>query len=417
MIQSLKFFYFAFLIFFLTTACSENRNLKPLDPAGLGPEGVQIRPVIKSTGDESNPSPAARKLKMVLATGQRAVAWLNLVNSHRDQINRLNLADKTTKNPVPPEKPNVSSVPLILEKHTARINDLPPEMKSFLLETPELVEVPPVADDLFIKHIREINSSYQQALRWLGHEPYFAEYAQQSVFDIRGYYFLTKEIDLNSQLVNFENLDAVKKNNYENWLTGLCHNSQIELVECGKQLKTSITQKQVPGFYSKYFPQAQTTYQNFFSARAIRSDLKWDAHRTQLTQDFINPTISKVATWLQLNIEDEWKALNFQLNIHFVPQNDFSPFVQFVPGVTPHVSGDNYQSITMDPDYSLDDYSTQWTIRHEFGHVLGFPDCYLEFYDEAAETMTYYTIEPDNLMCAWGGKLQPSHVEQLQKVY
>ena len=129
------------------------------------------------------------------------------------------------------------------------------------------------------------------------------------------------------------------------------------------------------------------------------------------------PTIAKVSEWLKLNIEAEWKAVGFQLRLNYVEKNLVSPFMQFVKGVTPHVSGPRHEIITMDPDYSLDDYTTQWTIRHEFGHVLGFPDCYLEFYDAAAETMTFYTIETDNLMCAWGGVLQPSHVEQLRKAY
>jgi len=52
----------------------------------------------------------------------------------------------------------------------------------------------------------------------------------------------------------------------------------------------------------------------------------------------------------------------------------------FEPGVTPHVNGIGGRIITMDANAPLDDYDVSWTIRHEYGHVLGFPDCYVEFY-------------------------------------
>ncbi len=417
MIKSLKFLTGLSFVFILTSGCSENRNGRPLDPAGLGPQGVQLRPIVKPAGAEKSETPAEQKFKTVLITGQKAIAWLNLVNLHRDLTTRLNLADLTTKNPVPPDKPNVISIAKIIEKYNSSLDELPSEMKPFLVSTENLIETPPVPDEVFLTHIRAINKTYQQALRWIAHEQYHDFYAGQNVYDIRGYYFLIKEQNLNQKLKDFDQLDTDTKASYQNWLAGLCHNSKIEITICSNELSTAISQHTIANYYKKYLPQAKITYENFFKVKAIRQDLKWDSARKQLTQDFIEPTIAKVANWLQTNIEQEWKALDFQLKLNFVPKNDFSPYVQFVAGVTPHVSGAHLESITMDPDYSLDDYSTQWTIRHEFGHVLGFPDCYLEFYDIPTESMTYYTIEPDNLMCAWGGKLQPSHIEQLKKMY
>ena len=44
--------------------------------------------------------------------------------------------------------------------------------------------------------------------------------------------------------------------------------------------------------------------------------------------------------------------------------------------------------------------NVQWTIRHEFGHVLGFPNCYLEFYDNDTATMVSYQLDVTNLMCS-----------------
>lgn len=131
----------------------------------------------------------------------------------------------------------------------------------------------------------------------------------------------------------------------------MCHNSNESKSNCLSEIETSLADSNLStaahDLYKKYLPVAQETYDQFFQVEKIRTD--------------------------------------------------FSPFLEFIKGVTPYVSGKTYNKITMDPDYSLDDYDTQWTIRHEFGHVLGFPDCYLEFFDPDKKEMTYYTIEPDNL--------------------
>lgn len=41
-------------------------------------------------------------------------------------------------------------------------------------------------------------------------------------------------------------------------------------------------------------------------------------------------------------------------------------------------------------------------LAHEFGHVLGFPDCYIEFFDEDKKELVYYEIgsESTNIMCS-----------------
>ena len=71
----------------------------------------------------------------------------------------------------------------------------------------------------------------------------------------------------------------------------------------------------------------------------------------------------------------------------------------------------------MDANSPLSEYNVQWTIRHEFGHVIGFPDCYHEFYDATESTMISYQIDITNLMCSRRGHLQQAHVDELRRVY
>lgn len=403
--------------FLLTAAaCSRDEVIsRPANPANLPPAGAEPTPTPKEI--EESVASSKAELQPILDMGQKAVTWLNLVNSHRDVSNRLNLADKNTKNPVPPEKPNVTSVKLLLEKFNTRLEAVPVEMRPYLIEGKEFVEVPPVTDEAFIQAIRSLNNVYQGAVRWIGQEPWFNDYASNEVYDIRGIYFAKKDAAFEAKLNDFENQTTEDKATIKQWLISMCHNSDIEKSVCQTEVEKNETEKTVKAFFDKYVEKSKKTYDEFFTAMPMRKDISWSEDKTTVTQNFIDPKVAKVANWLKTNIEEEWQNQGFKLLLNFVEENPISPYLEFVKGVTPHVSGANWEKITMDPDYSLDDYNTQWTIRHEFGHVLGFPDCYLEFYNKEEKTMTYYTIEPDNLMCAWGGKLQPSHEVQLRTAY
>jgi len=395
-------------------ACSKSESNRPVNPGGLGPQGTESPDQVKDIGTASS----QQKFQPILDLGKRAVTWLNLVNSHRDNDHRLNLADRNTKNPVPPEKPSVTSVDLILQKYNTRVTEIPDAMRPFLIDKKDLVETPPIDDETFLKSIRDINGVYQTAIRWLGEEPYLNDYASNDIYDIRGYYFVQKDIPTNeNKLSHFFTATTADQKTMTDWLISMCHNSEILKDKCQAELQTATTDELVFAFYKKYLANAQKAYADFFTVNPIRKDISWSEDKFTITQNFIDPKVAKVSNWLKTNIEEEWQNQGFKLIINFVEQNPISPYLEFVKGVTPHVSGDNWEKITMDPDYSLDDFNTQWTIRHEFGHILGFPDCYLEFYNKNEKTMMYYTIEPDNLMCAWGGKLQPSHEQQLRQAY
>ena len=57
------------------------------------------------------------------------------------------------------------------------------------------------------------------------------------------------------------------------------------------------------------------------------------------------------------------------------------------------------------------------TLSHEFGHVLGFPDCYVEFYDRDIGAIVSYQLDITNLMCSRRGHLQQRHYDELEITY
>lgn len=417
LLTSVIFAFFALHISVANAFTQQNKR-GPKDPAGVGPIGLQLKyKTPKWDAVPATTSPIEITLRPLTDTGTRALDWLNLVNKNRAPEQKLLLADRNTKNPVPPDAPKINSIKLMLKTYQERISKLPPEMQKVLLENQLLSESTFVTDELFISHIREINSSYQNAVRWIGQQPWLSYYTQNAQYDIRGLYFINRDENFKTDLLSFEILQPARKQLLTKWLLGICLNRTADVAACKAEFATVLTSKDALNFYQKYLLNAQKTYANFFALNDVRKELNWNGEGTVITQDFILPSIKSIANWLKTNVEEEWEALNFQLLVNYVPQNLTTPFIEFKTGVTPNVSGATWNKITMDPNYSLDDFSTQWTIRHEFGHVLGFPDCYLEFYEPATEEMIYYTIEPDNLMCAWGGVLKPSHVEELKRVY
>lgn len=92
-------------------------------------------------------------------------------------------------------------------------------------------------------------------------------------------------------------------------------------------------------------------------------------------------------------------------------------FVEWVRDATPHVKGLGSNHIVMNSNSSLDDWDTQWTIRHEFGHVLGLPDCYVEFYEEEKNLITNYQIDVEDLMCSRRGVMNQRIVDELRSNY
>lgn len=137
-----------------------------------------------------------------------------------------------------------------------------------------------------------------------------------------------------------------------------------------------------------------------------------------MTIPFRDPQAPAVSAWLRDNIQDEFKWSGWTMKLDFHPDGDDSmTHIVFKDGATPHVNALAGSEITMDGNRNIDEYSSRWTIRHEYGHVLGLPDCYIEFYDQDAGVMINYQLDITNLMCSRRGKLQQKHFDELKRVY
>lgn len=127
------------------------------------------------------------------------------------------------------------------------------------------------------------------------------------------------------------------------------------------------------------------------------------------------PDNQKIANWLKEHVEDEFKTDSWNFKMEYVNEGKDTAYLQFKPNVTPHVTKGNI--IVMDANSPIEEYSVQWTIRHEYGHILRIPDCYIEFYDEKEEVAVSYQLDVTDLMCSRAGNFNKRLYELLKKHY
>ncbi len=409
-----KYFLFSLLAFTVTIA--QARTPHHLD---LEMTGAEYRTMFAEL--EKNPvfhrRVAHDALAKILELGKRNLDWIETINSKRDEAHKLQLTTPETEPAYPMDAPGVSNRKLIMNRLAALKVSMPVEMKDIIFGAGELPETAPLDDKTFIANAFTLNRIYEAASRWLLEEPYLEEYTQQARYDIRGYYFLNKETNRDHNLKHWSGLDDNTKSNYKNWLIGECNNTQNNTSICEAAFKNAVTKNRVFNFHQQYFPYAESMFNSLFAVYNPRPEVVWNHKNPDLMEmPFTLPERADVQEWFKVNVEDEFHFADWKLKINYSQRSDLAKVV-FVAGTTPHVNALGGDTVFMDANRSINEYEVKWTIRHEFGHILGMPDCYVEFYDTKQEAMVNYQIDITNLMCSRRGHLLPSHVEQLKKYY
>ncbi len=359
-------------------------------------------------------------LTAILAFGKRNLQWLEFVNAARD-ANKLELSTAATQVGYPIDQPTFSNREIVSRDWNAFVLTLPQVVKDVVIDGKDFTsDLGGLTDDQFLAAIRPLDKLYQRASRWLLQEPYLEYYTSAAADDIRGYYYLQREADLEAKLGNWSALGDADKARLTSLLVGQCRNSQKEEDECKTELTASPDQDGgVLAFHRRYVDAAATHFNAYFQIQGVRADVTWTSENENLLSiPFKNPQRDDVLVWLRDNIQDEWKWQGWELKLDFQDEGDENmTHVVFEAGATPHVNGIAGSEITMDGNRSIAEYSSRWTIRHEYGHVLGFPDCYLEFYDKSVNQMVQYQLDITNLMCSRRGHLQQSHFDEMKRIY
>ncbi len=395
---------------------SENEWHLPLDLNSTELNQALARSQAQSAGMKNT---TQQRLQPILNWGKRNLDWLVHLNSLRGASAKLSFSSKATQTGIPIDAPSRYSPSLIEGRVAALKATLPASMSSILDDSS--VAFPdslPIAEADYLSFGRQVDKLYQSATRWILLEPYLDELTDAAQEDIRGFYFLEHLDGLDAKLADVSALSPDLKASVIDALAGVCLNTLGRhddcLTEIGRELAST---SDLRSYYSSYRATSSAIYEGFFritdEAAAHRSDFVWDEKSSYLP--FKDPGSETFRAFLEDNIADEWRFGTWTFHLDFRPEA--GPNLAFQPGVTPHVDGLGGNRITMDANAPLTEYNVQWTIRHEFGHVLGFPDCYIEFYDAPHSEMVNYQLDIENLMCSRVGHIQARHVQELRRAY
>lgn len=385
--------------------------------------GVEYREFIEkhnltSTFENAGNQIELDQIEKAIKIGNRNLDWLIKINKKRVEDGKTELSITNPKNTraYPIDSPFKYSPTIIDEKLKQLISKTPNEISIILTSDSPIPNDLTVSEEIYLSFAPEYNRIYESAIRWKLLAPYLQYYKKEKKNDIRGYYFLMNQQELATKLKNFSKLDRETALLFKTSLQGVCFNTTYSFETCLQELDTNIIQNNVYNFYLKYKDKSEQIYQDFFNIKNPRPDAKWSKmDASTMIVPFQNPQSEKVLLFLKNNIEDEWKTTGWNLVLNFQPSADIH--IVFKDNITPNVNGLGGNTITMDKKSPLSEWDVQWTIRHEFGHVLGFPDCYLEFYDEHEKAMIGYQIDTTNLMCSRAGKFKSIHFEALKETY
>lgn len=289
-------------------------------------------------------------------------------------------------------------------------------MKAILLTTVELPSELPVSDETFIEYARKIDRNYQSAARYKTLNPYREHYIKAASKDVRGYYYLMTNQLGERELADIKNIPPQKLPKVIESLAQLCVNTIGNAKKCNKDVHQALSSNKLSKFYKSYIKAGEKNWNSFFNipSYAVRYDVNWSNNTAVIP--FVTPELSKFAHYLKSNIEDEYRFGPWSLQLKFGNYED-APYLRFQTGVVPHVDRLGGNEIVMDSNQSIEEYESQWTIRHEFGHILGLPDCYHEFFDAKLNAYVNYQIDTTDLMCSRAGNMNERIYLELKKAY
>ena len=354
--------------------------------------------------------------------GTRLTSWLATVNAERtDQtVVRLSSANLQKKQGVPIGSPAYLSEDLLKKLARSIEKELPPDIFSYL-EGGDVPTTPEFFSDQLLVTFRKVSYLYESSARFKLLYPYLSYYKEAKSRDVRPYYFFINKKWSMKSFETMANLPAEEQKVINAQIQSLCElrwdieEGENRKERCTKLLADARNSGSLPEQWVASMAYGKALWNSFFDiSDKIRSDVN-HTDNNLLIIPFKRPHTDALAAYLKDNVEDEFRFGEWAIKVNF--SEDAAAGLIFEPGASPHVKGLAGNEIIMDENVSIEEFNSKWMIRHEFGHILGLPDCYHEFYDEDLKSFVNYQLDVDDLMCSRQGKMQERIKNELQRVY
>jgi hypothetical protein len=355
--------------------------------------------------DEVDEGAMREPWELMLSVGPRNLEWLKLLNANLPDGQKIDLYPPGTSKGIPIEEPLKYNAAILNERLRVLQTEMPATLKEIIFGQNALPTSLPVDLETYKTWAKKTDSAYSLGLRWRMMQPYISYYRQNKVNDFRGLHYL-KKAEIDGTVVPVAQLKV--------WVRDVCANAKQALDPCDRELVKVANRTELLQIFAKYRPQSQAAYDEFFSVQVQRPDVKI-LSPLSLVMPFRTHANPIINDYVKSNIEDEFKWVGGFLNIVITPTAAAN--VVFLPAVTPHVDSLGGDNITMSSEVPLASWDTMYTMRHEFGHVLGFPDCYMEFYDDTESAFVNYQFDVKNLMCSRAGRFNAVNEAALKKAY
>lgn len=355
------------------------------------------------------------EIESAIRLGERLSKWITKVNTGRSAETAIRLTSAETRRGTPIEKPSTYNPAIIKKTQDEVLAGMPASMKAVIMGAGDVPGTIDLDDKTFILHARLLDRNYQSAARYKSLNTWRSDYIRRAAQDVRGYYYLTTNKITEHELRDTALIAPEKVKPIKDALIGICKNGS-GWGNCSSIIEKAWKENKLAVKYNEYIWAARTNWDNFFKipAGAARDDFSWSGNTLNVV--FNTPEIPKFIPYLKNNIEDEFRWNGWGLKMTFGNYAN-GPRLVFEPGVVPHVNGLGGDTITMDSNQPIEEYESQWTIRHEFGHVLGLPDCYHEFYDTELQAYVNYQLDITDLMCSRAGNMNERIYNELKQAY
>jgi len=237
----------------------------------------------------------------------------------------------------------------------------------------------------------------------------FGALAEKKKYDLRPYLSITHQCykkynNTSCDNSEYENMTPEKESWTKNNALDLC-NSLSAPVSCIKEYKFNKMNNTLGDMIRKYQSRFETErYQALFKLRPSHNkyNCSREGERLIMQLKIYSPSIEAWYLRELLNeVEASWQNTQFALKVELVdhPVKDAIKILPTTRAVS-YVPDDNNRIVYLSRSQDLQ--TSKRILAHEFGHVLGFPDCYIEFFDDKKKELVYYEISKNynNIMCS-----------------